>query len=534
VILMPLAILLAALAAVAPAQRLLPRRMLAIGTIGLCAGVVALAAASLVAGGEAFGPLPLVLDPLAASFLLLLFLALPWTGTAPLSLAATGLTLLAGDGFVLAAGLLLLGRSLPRVAALAAGCLLLALSLADPSASFAAIRAAPPDAWRAAAVLLLTLAGAGAVSMIAPPVGAYLAIRVLCDLCGSAQPLWWGVPLLMAGAAILVVAACRAALAGTLHAAGSLASLHPFGLAAMALAAALFARAVDLPSVASGALAATWLALVGHVLCGSAMAVAADAVEAGAGTRRLDRLGGLIHGMPATARAALAALFSLAVLPPGLGLAAFWLLFQALLSAARSGDLAMRSLLTLAIAAVAVSLGLVMLAAMRIVTVAFLGRPRTPRTAAAAEPQGVARLAAQGLAGLAALFGLLPALALVPAVSWIGGLEGAPFLSLPTGLGPTGYSPLGVAVGLAAIFAVIRYGQHRLGERRREAPWSDGFSAAPPWLPFGDPATQIGPGSFVAPLHEAVARLPSEEQLRRRALIWWRRKWRAAAARVIP
>ena len=57
----------------------------------------------------------LALDPLAASFLLLLFLVVPCADTAPLPLAAVAITLLAGDGFTLSVGLLLLGGE--RVAA---------------------------------------------------------------------------------------------------------------------------------------------------------------------------------------------------------------------------------------------------------------------------------------------------------------------------------------------------------------------------------------------------------------------------------
>ena len=49
----------------------------------------------------------------------------------------------------------------------------------------------------------------------------------------------------------------------------------------MALGVALFARAVDLPSVTSQALAAAWLALVAHMLCRTLLLRCADAVESG-------------------------------------------------------------------------------------------------------------------------------------------------------------------------------------------------------------------------------------------------------------
>ena len=235
------------------------------------------------------------LDPLATSFLLLLFLVMPCAEAAPLPLAATAVTVLAGDGFTLAVGLLLLGGvSSLRVTAAAAVCLTVAFTVAGPG-DFAALRATPPEGWSAALMLLLVLAAAGAMSRVSPAIAGYLVLRVLFDLCGVGQPLWWGVPLLVAGAAIAAIGSLRAALADTLHTAVSAGSLHLFGMAAMALGVALFARAVDLPSVTSQSLDAAWLALVGNVLCRTLLLGCADATENGAGTRRLDRLGGLIH-----------------------------------------------------------------------------------------------------------------------------------------------------------------------------------------------------------------------------------------------
>jgi formate hydrogenlyase subunit 3/multisubunit Na+/H+ antiporter MnhD subunit len=114
------------------------------------------------------------------------------------------------------------------------------------------------------------------------------------DLCGAEQPWWWGVPLLLAGAAIAAIGSLRAALADTVHTVASDGSQHLFGMGTMALGLALFARAVDLPSVTAQALAAAWLALVGHMLCQTLLLRCADATESGAGTRS-SIASGLIH-----------------------------------------------------------------------------------------------------------------------------------------------------------------------------------------------------------------------------------------------
>ena len=93
--------------------------MVTAGSAGICGVVVLLAMAALVVGPDMsalevpIGPMgtvmPFGLDALAASFLLLLFLVMPCADTAPLPLAAMAVTVLAGNGFALAVGLLLLG-----------------------------------------------------------------------------------------------------------------------------------------------------------------------------------------------------------------------------------------------------------------------------------------------------------------------------------------------------------------------------------------------------------------------------------------
>ena len=325
-VLILLAILIAALVILAAVSRFLPRIVVPVGSVGVSFVVVVLVVAALVAGGMTTLELPiglagaaahLALDPLGASFLLLLFLVTPCAETAPLPLAALALTVLAGDGFVLGAGLLLLGgtNSL-RPVAFAVVCLAVSLALAGSLADFATIRAAPPDGWRAAAMLLLVLVGAGLLSRLSTTIAIYLVLRVLFDLGGVGQPLWWGIPLVLAGAGIAATGSLRAALADTLHEALSAGPLSQFGMAAIALGVALFARAVDLPSITSRALAAVWLALVCHLLCRTLLLICADAVERGAAARRLRLLGGLIHRMPSTAGCCLVGLFTIAVAAP--------------------------------------------------------------------------------------------------------------------------------------------------------------------------------------------------------------------------
>ncbi|MGC1411185.1 MAG: proton-conducting transporter membrane subunit [Acetobacteraceae bacterium] len=540
-VLILLAILIAALAILAAVSCAVPRIIVAAVSVGISAVVVVLAVVALAAGadmatlelpiGPAGAAMHLALDPLAASFLLLLFLVIPCANRAPLPLAALALMVLAGDGFTLGVGLLVLGgvTSL-RSAAFAVVCLTVALALAGSPADFAAIRAAPPEGWDAAAVLLLVLAGAGVVSRLSTPIAVYLVLRVLFNLCGVGQPLWWGVPLLLAGAGIAAIGSLRAVLADTVHKVLSVGSLHLLGMATMALGVALFARAVDLPSVASHALAAAWLALVCHMLGRTLLLMCADAVESGAGTRRLDLMGGLLHRMPITSGCCLVGLFTVAVLPPGLGFAAFWALFHSLIAAARTGDFGVQLLVLVVAALTALSVGLMALSTVRLFGIVFIGRPRTPRAAVAEEAPRPVRLVLIGLAVSLGLLGLLPALVLLPTTGWTHA-AGDQWLALSTAEA-AGYSPVAVAALLALLAFAVLHILRRPGEPRREPAWSGGFAAPPPWLPFGDPATQSGPASFVEPLRDAVALLPSMVQTQNRLVRWRDAVVRAAATLV--
>ena len=465
----------------------------------------------------------MALDPLGASFLLLLSAAMMPCAVCqqitPLPVLGMALTLLAADGFTLALGLVLLG------AAASWRTVTFVVVLLAPIGDFAAIRRSPPEGLHAVAAFVLVIAAAGAllaatsfprkrepnpahIAMAA--LSGYLLLRLLWDLGGQTQPWWWGVPLLLAGAFVMVAALLRASLADTLPAVLAVASLHQLGMAIVAVGVGLIARAVDLPSTTSLAFDAAWLSTVCYVLCGALLMLTADAVTMAAGTGRLDRLGGLIHPMPVTAMTCLLGLFGVALLPPGLGFAAFWLLFQSLLAAARVGGFGLQVLLGLIAALTGLSVGLASLAAVRVFGVAFLGRPRTPRTAVAEEPPRRLRWSLIALAAFVSVLGVMPTLALLPATGWTHATIRV--LTLRTGAETPGYSAIAIAalLAIAAIGACFALRGRRSRDLRREPAWSGGFAKPPSWLPFGDPTTQYGPLSFVEPLRRAMQRLRNE------------------------
>ncbi len=532
--------------------------------------------------GTAFGPMLVALDALSAWFLLLLGLAgacsalfaLGHSGGGhgdraparvlaayPLFLAGMTLTLIAADGFTLLLGfeamslaswvLVAAGHERPEnrraarlylvFTALAACCLIPAIGLlAGPGGdmAFAAMRAAPPEGVRAALVLLLVLAGAGAKAGLVPlhawlplahpaapshvsalmsaamtKVAVYVLARLLLDIGGPAQPLWWGVPLLALGAASAVLGALRANLEEDGKALLACSTIENVGLVVLALGLAACFRAADLGALAALAAAAALLHAMNHAMFKTLLFLGMGAVQHGAGSRQLDRLGGLIHAMPWTAALVLLGAAAAASLPPLSGFASEWLLLQALLAAWRVGDLAFQ-LLAVAVAAMAALAAALAAAAMvRLFGMIFLGRPRTPRAAGAAEAGGIARLALLLPAGLTVLLGLLPG----PMLGLAGGalqiltgndMEGrAGPGGIGVGDGAAAYAPLAVALllalaGLAILWAVRA--RAPAGVARGPA-WDCGFAQPPAHLPFDDPRTQPSAAGLGQPLRRMLA-----------------------------
>jgi hypothetical protein len=272
-----------------------------------------------------------------------------------------------------------------------------------------------------------------------------------------------------------------------------------------------------LPGAAGFGLEAACLAATGASLAGTLTSLAAHEIGARAGTHLLSRLGGLVHTMPGTSAALGAGLLALSTLPPGIGFASVWLSFQSILSAPRGGSLLSQIALALAAAALALSAALATTASVRIVGIALLGRPRTPRGAGAQEgtPLGRWILLTLGIASF--LAGVLPGSVLWlladPAIQVLIGTEP----DHPNGLALLpgfGSSPRYLALPVFALVA-LAIGTAILAPRRiaKEAkpvgPWTDGMQP-PAGLPFGEPAAQSAGAGFLPVLPKiSLPRLPA-------------------------
>jgi hydrogenase-4 component B len=486
----------------------------------------------------------LTLDPLAAFFAALVFAAGAATcafaaathdpadnhqmaGIAPLPvcLASLGLAILATDGPARGTGLALAGGAIwalgPADRASAAQ---LGVGLLAAAAIIAASGAPPPTA------LVAALLGPGALAGLVPshawltrahrsatpaaallsgalvPVAIYAILRMLFEPAGAAPAAWWGLPPIVLGAVSVLAGGFGATIQTDLDAAVAAGTVRQSGLMAIGIGIALIARAADLPAVMAMALGAVLLLAALQAVCGTLLPLAAGAIRQGAGTRRLDRLGGLIHRMPITTACLLAGLFGVAALPPGAGFAATWLLFQALLALPRAGGLPFQLLLCALAIVLGISAALASAVLLRMIGVVCLGRPRTPRAAAADEPSLPARRTLLALAaaacGLGVFIGPLLRLLADPPIRALAGTglgSRATLLGLTTGADSPGYAALPLASLLLLAVGLVLWLRRLRGVPSSTASgpaWTDGFAAPPVWLPFGNPATQSAGAGF--------------------------------------
>jgi hydrogenase-4 component B len=188
----------------------------------------------------------------------------------------------------------------------------------------------------------------------------------------------------------------------------------------------------------------------------------AGVVEHTAGTRDMDRLGGLIHRLPRSAVITLTGTLGIAALPPLNGFVSEWLIFQGLFQGFRTGSHLIGILIVVAAATLGLTSGLAIYAFVRGYGIPFLGMPRT-RPAAQASERGQP-VAGPGLLALAcvalAVGAPLVLLALSRAVDTVTGVALRPVLLpgnltvIPAHANFSAFSPTYLAVFLTAVTIV--------------------------------------------------------------------------------
>jgi formate hydrogenlyase subunit 3/multisubunit Na+/H+ antiporter MnhD subunit len=188
----------------------------------------------------------------------------------------------------------------------------------------------------------------------------------------------------------------------------------------------------------------------------------AGVVEHAAGTRDMDRLGGLARRMPRASVITFVGTLGIAALPPFNGFVSEWLIFQGLFQGFRTGSHLVAILIVVAAATLGLTGGLAIYAFVRGFGIPFLGMPRTRQAAAAGEAgQPVAGPALLAVACAALAVGAPVMLtALARAMRTVTGVTLRPVLLpgkltvIPAHTDFSGFSPTYLAAFLLAVLAV--------------------------------------------------------------------------------
>jgi hydrogenase-4 component B len=406
------------------------------------------------------------------------------------------------NGAQVGSGYLLLAMGEAGTLAAALGFLLLARGAG--SMEFDALRSAAPGLGEGArwSVFLLTFLGFGVKAGLVPvnswlqrayaaaprafaPVlagatlnlGLYGILRVNADLLPAAYTAT-GLVALVVGAASALIGILYATTDNDLKAMLAHSSIENVGIVIAGAGAGMVFHAAHHPAIAALAFVASLYHLVNHSLYKTLLFVGVGAVETQAGTRDMDRLGGLIKVMPLAAAAFLVGVLSIAGLPPFNGFVSEWLTLQTMLRAAELASVGAKIVFALSGAALALTAALAVTCFVKVFAMSFLGMRRLEEGRRAAEA-GPAALAAMAILALLCLaFGVLPTYVismLDSATTQVAGAAGTqalvpPFFAAAAGHGtlPAGFvaefHDLGAQVGQGVLPGPGLVVLHRGGE----------------------------------------------------------------------
>jgi formate hydrogenlyase subunit 3/multisubunit Na+/H+ antiporter MnhD subunit len=405
----------------------------------------------------------------------------------------------------------------------------------DGAYDFQSIRGALHAPYVAALVLALALLGAGSKAGIVPlhvwlplahpaapshvsalmsgvmtKVAVYGFIRIVFDLLNDAS--WWeAVVVLALGGATAALGVLYALMQNDLKRLLAYSTVENIGIVFIGLGLSLAFQANGMGWAAALALTAALFHVLNHSLFKSLRFFGSGAVLTATGERDMDRLGGLIRRMPATSFLFLVGCVAISALPPLNGFVSEWLTFQAILQSPELPQWGLKILVPAVGGLLALSAALAGACFVKAYGVTFLGRPRTPAAADAAEVDRFSIAAMAGFAGLCLLSGIFPGVvidALSPVTLLLIGERmpmqtGVAWLSIvPIAESRSSYNGLLVFLFIAASAGLTAFAIHRFASRalRRGPAWDCGF-------PDPSPATQYSAGSFAQPIRRVFGTL---------------------------
>jgi len=193
-------------------------------------------------------------------------------------------------------------------------------------------------------------------------------------------------------------------------------SIENIGIVTLGFGAAIIFAAASRPLFSGMAMIAAFYHMLNHSIYKALLFLGAGSVDQYAGTRDLDRLGGLMRLMPWTAGAFLIGALSISAVPPLNGFVSEWLTLQTLLRGVELPSIPLRLVFAFCGAFLALTAALAVTCFVKVFAMGFLGLPRSEGAAKAVEARGSAIAPTALLAVLCLLLGILPTY-LMPAMN---------------------------------------------------------------------------------------------------------------------
>jgi hydrogenase-4 component B len=185
-------------------------------------------------------------------------------------------------------------------------------------------------------------------------------------------------------------------------------SIENMGIVATGLGAGFVFTATGYAVLAGIAFVAAFYHMINHSIYKALLFLGAGTVDRQAGTREMDRLGGLVKTMPWTSLFFLVGALSISALPPFNGFVSEWLTLQSLLRVVDVHSTVVGVVFAFCGAALALTAGLAITCFVKAFSMTFLGMPRSKEVHLVSEASRSMTIPMGGLAVICLLLGVTP------------------------------------------------------------------------------------------------------------------------------
>lgn len=245
------------------------------------------------------------------------------------------------------------------------------------------------------------------MSGVMTKVAIYAFIRIAFDLMGT-PAWWWSLPALLLGGVTAAIGVLYALMETDLKRVLAYSTIENVGIIFIAAGLALAFKASGYAGAAALALTAALFHGLNHMLFKSTLFFGAGTVIVATGKQDMEQLGGLIHRMPVSSAAFLAASMAISALPPFNGFASEWLIFQSILVSPQLPQMGLKLLVPAIGVLLALAAAFAAACFVRAFGATYLGRVRTDAAAKAIEADRWSLAAMLICAALCLAVGVLP------------------------------------------------------------------------------------------------------------------------------